>query len=39
MKHYNLGTERNRMIDYRAFVNGLRHPLEEGRLRIVEEAF
>jgi len=40
MKHHNVGkSDRHRLIDYTAFVNGLRVPLEDARCKIVEESF
>ena len=39
MKFYNKGTERNPLVDYSAFVNGLRIPLEGKRLGVVRQAF
>ena len=36
MKFYNMGTDRNPLVDYTAFVNGLRIPLEGKRLGVVE---
>lgn len=39
MKFYNKGDEKNPLIDYMAFVNGLRLPLKDRRLGIVKEAF
>ena len=39
MRHYNKGTERQPLVDYKAFVNGLRLPLEGTRMAVVKEAF
>lgn len=39
LKNYNRGTERAPLIDYRAFINGLRIELTGQRLQIVEQAF
>jgi len=39
MRHYNKGTERQPLICYKSFVNGLRMPLEGTRLAVVKEAF
>jgi hypothetical protein len=39
MKLYNVGTEKAKLVDYEAFVKGLRLPLKDRRLLIVKEAF
>ena len=39
MKNFNAGTEREQLIDYRAFLERLRVPLSGQRLQIVEQAF
>ena len=39
MKFYNRGEEKNKLIDYAAFVRGLRLPLAGRRLDMVKQAF
>lgn len=39
MRHYNKGTERCPLIDYNAFVNGLRVQLDGPRAECVKDAF
>ena len=39
MKMHNVGTEKEKLVDYEGFLNGLRLPLKDRRLLIVKEAF
>jgi Ca2+-binding EF-hand superfamily protein len=39
MRYYNKGTQRNPLVCYKSFVNGLRAPLEGKRQGIVQDAF